>query len=794
MVLFPAVVAQFAAGALLLLGLRRRPAIGALVGLAVLAASTAVVASRGIGTRNALTETVGWLSTLGFDLVFELDGFAVLMALIVLVLGFGVLLYSLAYFEHDSTYARFVGLFMAFAGSMTGLVLAADLFTMFVFWELTSICSFLLIGLNDKSESARQSAVRALLTTGAGGLCLLGAVGILQVELGTTAFADLVKLQPTGAVIDAAIVLILLGAFTKSAQFPFHFWLPGAMAAPTPVSAYLHSATMVKAGIVLLARMSPVFGQSDLWRWWVVLAGVATMLIGGWRALRQTDAKLLLAHSTVSQLGLLTVLVGLGWSTALYAGVAHLLAHAVFKVALFLGVGVIDHELGTRDVTKIGAARGRTPLVVAALGASTLSMAGMIPLFGFVTKEKALVALLDAEVGAAGTIALVGVVLGSVLSVAYSVRFLHALLGGPDRGDRDVEASHHEHHESSALSRVLLGAPVLVPAVASLLFGLIATRVGKWLVAPSTSLESSAKSKLVLWPGVNDALIISAIVIVVGAVIGWRSPLSVPSTGGKQRSRGERGFDAVYDATLGIAKRLTRVTQPGSLPMYVAVTSLTVAAVAVAALAVDGLPAFEGFVSDSPLTIAVTVLTIVVSIGVAVVSVRFTAAVFLGGVGYGAAVLFLMRGAPDLALTQVLVETLTIVIFLLAMRSMPRSFAPASSWAPKSVRIAVSVMVGILVPLFVLAVHGARTAPSVAEDYAPRSISEAGGANLVNVILVDFRGFDTMGEITVLAVAALGVVNLVRVAERHRRQRERENSSAAASAPVPGPSATGDMS
>ena len=768
MTLFPSVVAHFVAGALLLLGLRRRPGAGAVVGLCVLAATAVTVIARGIGAQEPLTETVGWISPLGLDLTFRLDGFAVLMALLVLVLGFGVLLYSMAYFEHDSTYARFVGLFMAFAGSMTGLVLAADLFTMFVFWELTSVCSFLLIGLNDKSASARQSAVRALLTTGAGGLCLLGGIAILQAELGTTSFTELARLRPTGPLVDAAMVLVLLGAFTKSAQFPFHFWLPGAMAAPTPVSAYLHSATMVKAGIVLLARTSPAFGQSGMWRWWVVLAGVLTMSIGGWRALRQTDAKLLLAHSTVSQLGLLTVLVGIGSPVALYAGVAHLLAHAVFKVALFLGIGVIDHETGTREVSRLSAARSRTPFVAVALGASALSMAGVVPLFGFVTKEKALVALLDAEFGLVGTVALVGVVLGSVLSVAYSVRLLHALLARPGQHVDGHGAAHHhgEEHAAGPLSRLVLGAPVVAAGVASVVLGLGASRVGKWLAAPAASLDAEAKGKLLLWPGINAALVTSVVVIAVGAVIGWRAPLTATAPRG---SRGEKVFDAVYDTTLAVSKRVTRVTQPGSLPLYVAVTVLIVVAVAVASLVTGGMPAMDGFVADPPLTVAVTVLTVIVSLGVAAVSLRFTAALFLGGVGYGVAVLFLMRGAPDLALTQVLVETLTIVIFLLAMRSMPRSFAPASSWAPVPVRIVVSVAAGVAIPLMALAVHGARTAPSVSDDYFARSVGEAGGANVVNVILVDFRGFDTMGEITVLAVAALGVVNLVRAAARHRR-------------------------
>jgi len=768
MMLFVAIIAQFAVGGLTLLGLRRRPAMAAGIGLVVLASAAATVVVEGVGVPSASRTTVDWLPTLGFNLTLELDGFAVLMSLIVLVLGFGVLLYSLAYFEHDATYTRFVGLFMAFAGSMTGVVLAADLFTMFVFWELTSICSFLLIGLNDKSASARQSAVRALLTTGAGGLCLLGGIGILQVELGTTAFDELVRLQPSGPLIDAALVLVLLGAFTKSAQFPFHFWLPGAMAAPTPVSAYLHSATMVKAGIVLLARTSPAFGESEIWRWWVVVAGVVTMLIGGWSALRQTDAKLLLAHSTVSQLGLLTVLVGIGSPVALYAGVAHLLAHAVFKVALFLGVGVIDHELGTRDVTKLAAARTRLPLVFVALVASTLSMAGMIPLFGFVTKEKALVALLDAEFGNVGNVALIGVVLGSVLSVAYSVRFLHALLGGV--ASTDVAGEHHgnHHHPGSWTTRLLLGSPVVVAAAASLVFGFVANQVGQWLVAPSTSLDLAAKSKLLLWPGVNTALVISVVVIIVGAIVGWRAPLAVSATRG---SRGERSFDGIYGSVMAASKRITASTQSGSLPMYVGVTVAVLAAIPVVALVIDGKFPTTDYVDDSLLTIVVAALAIVLAFGTVLVPKRFAAALFLGGVGYAVSLLFAMRGAIDLALTQLLVETLSVVIFLLVLRVMPRRFPPSSQWSPRSLRIALAGLVGIAVPLFAVAVNDAGGDSSVSEEYFARSVDEAGGRNVVNVILVDFRGFDTLGEITVLAVAALGVANLVRAAERERRSR-----------------------
>jgi multicomponent Na+:H+ antiporter subunit A len=593
---------------------------------------------------------------------------------------------------------------------------------------------------------------------------MLVGIGLLQNQFGTTSFAKLHDLAPTGTMASVAASMLLLGAFTKSAQFPFHFWLPGAMAAPTPVSAYLHSATMVKAGIVLLARTAPIFSDTGVWRWWVVLAGVTTMLLGGWRALRETDAKLVLAHSTVSQLGLLTVLFGIGSPYATYAGVAHLVAHAIFKAGLFLGVGVIDHELGTRDVAKIGAARRSVPVSVVAIGACLLSMAGIIPLFGFATKEKALVALLDAEFGLVGSIALWGVIAGSVLSVAYSVRLLHALVRTPDSSD--AHNSHDAHHETSVLMRSTLAAPVVVAAIVSLVFGFAASTVGSWLVSPSSALDVKAVSKLALWPGINDALLISLVVIAIGAVIGWKASLENTAA---QQPQGERVFDVVYDATIAGAKRITAVTQSGSLPIYVGVTLLLISLAPLSATFIDGVSPLSALTSGTALEAVVSVIAIVLAIGVAVLQSRFTGAMFLGGVGYAIAVLFALRGAPDLAVTQLLVETLTIVVFLLALRVMARTKTRPVSRFPQIMRMCVAAVIGVAIPLFVLAVRGARSAPSASEEYLARSVDEAGGRNVVNVILVDFRGFDTMGEITVLAIAALGVANLVRAAERHRR-------------------------
>ena len=328
-------LAHLLVAAVILTALRSRPRLAAFLGIGVLLASATTTALLSARPTQA-TESWEWIGELGLRIDLALDGMATLMVLVISLLGAIVLWYSINYFSDHVAYVRFVGIFVIFAGAMSGLVMSADLFTMFVFWELTSVCSFLLIGMNDESASARASALRALLVTGAGGLCLLAGVTLFQIAAGTSSFTELAAQSPSGTLITVAALLALVGAFTKSAQFPFHFWLPGAMSAPTPVSAYLHSATMVKAGIVLIARLAPIVGHDDIWRWTIVLAGGTTMVFGGVRAMRQTDAKLLLAHSTVSQLGFLTILMGLGVPGATYAGVAHLLAHAVFKAGLFL--------------------------------------------------------------------------------------------------------------------------------------------------------------------------------------------------------------------------------------------------------------------------------------------------------------------------------------------------------------------------------------------------------------------------------------------------------------------------
>ena len=772
--MFLILLAHFIVALTALTALKSRPRVSAGLGVGVFVATAAIVLSQGVTEGDPVSQRWQWLGALGLELHLRLDSFAVMMVLIVSVLGAFVLAYSAAYFDPDRVTARFTGYFIAFAGVMSGLVMSADLFTMFVFWELTSVFSFLLIGLNSEKSAARVSALRALLVTGAGGLCLLAGTALFQTETGTTSFVDLARLAPEGTIITVAATLVLIGAFTKSAQFPFHFWLPGAMAAPTPVSAYLHSATMVKAGIVLMARMSPVFTDIDLWRWMVVLAGGATMIVGGVRAMHATDAKLLLAHSTVSQLGFLAILAGVGIPGATYAAVVHIAAHAVFKAALFLSVGVVDHAVGSRDIRVLNGVWRQMPVVSSMAVLSAASMAGVIPLFGFATKEKALAVLLKADdsVGAVGTVALVLVTAGAVLSTAYSVRFVRGVFG--TKKDAPETPVHHA-------PGLLLTVPVVVLSLASLVTGVFAGATGKLFDAVAATLDADAAGKLALWPGVNTALVVSAAVVALGAVIGVRTPLTLASRTdqetGEDRNAfsGESAYHFVIDGILAGSKKITRYSQNGSLQTYVLVTMGMLALVLLAAASSDGMPAFDGLAwADSWFQFTVVVLALVFTVVVTVTKHRFVAALLLGGVGMALAVLFALHGAPDLALTQLLVETIVLVVFLLVLRQLPRVFDVTSKGSRRAVQSTVAAAVGASMALFALLVHEARTAPSVGEEYIADSVPGGGGKNVVNVILVDFRGFDTLGEITVLAVAALGVANLVLMARRRSAMKDME--------------------
>ncbi|MFN3257920.1 MAG: hydrogen gas-evolving membrane-bound hydrogenase subunit E [Ilumatobacter sp.] len=731
------------------------------------------------------TVDIEWVPQIALSITLRLDGFGLLMGLIVSGIGVLVLGYSMAYFGRRADLGRLAGLLVAFAGAMLGIVWADGLLTLFVFWELTTITSFLLIGFDQSNPASRFAATRAFLVTGVGGLALLAGLIILTIVGDTTTISGLAADPPTGTLTSVALVLVLVGAFTKSAQFPFHFWLPGAMAAPTPVSAYLHSATMVKAGLVVVARFAPTFASEGPWRELVVVAGLATLFLGGIGAMRQQDAKLALAYGTVSQLGFLMVLLGLGTPATTYAGIAMLLAHALFKASLFLSVGVVDHEAGTRDMRRLRGLARALPVAAAAIIVAAASMAAIPPTFGFVTKEKALDGLIelarDNEIGTIGTIALIGIVLGSVLTVAYTIRITVGLLGNdaPGVDAPGVESGSDPEPTLGPIDPAsvhrppvgLLASPVLL-ALASLAFGFGAGPVGDWLASAAASLDPATASKhLVLWPGVNEALLTSTGIIAAGIALWWFTRAATRHIDAS-RSAATAIYDRTYDGLLDGARRITATTQSGSLPLYLAVVLSTVAAALLAAIvagATDSIssPRF----SNSPIEFVAVVVTGMLAVAIVFARNRFGAAVLLGGSGYGLAIVYLIQGAPDLAITQFLVETLTIVVFLLVLARLPSDFSPAPAWAPKLVRIGIATAVGVTVAVFALSASSSRTAPSVGEEYVALSEPEAGGRNVVNVILVDFRGFDTLGEIVVLAVAGAGVINLVRAARREQRRK-----------------------
>jgi multicomponent Na+:H+ antiporter subunit A len=727
------------------------------------AGTTAWVAAQlgRIADGNPVVQTVGWIEGLGLSVDLRLDGLGATMSLIIAAVGVAVLLYAARYFAPDARdLGRLAGLLALFGGSMIGLVQADHVLVLYTCWELTSITSFLLIGNRHTESRARAAALHALLVTSAGGLALLGGLVILAHEAGTYRLSEILdRPPPDSAAMTAAMVLLLVGAFTKSAQYPFHAWLPGAMAAPTPVSAYLHSATMVKAGVFLVARLAPMFATTDLWRPLVLTTGCCTMVFGGLRALRQHDLKLLLAFGTVSQLGLLMVLFGAGTAATTTAGWALLVAHAAFKATLFMVVGILDHQTGTRDIRELPALgfHWRPVEVVTVLAAA--SMAG-IPLgAGFVAKELAYEGLSTGAFAGSGVVLAI-VVAGSMLTAAYAARFYWGAFLAPRRRSHEAPGGAAER-PSGAFA---------VPAAALALVGLVlgvAPGIGDRLATASIAGFGSAPPvHLAVWHGFGTPLALSALTLAGGAAVAlgnrWVQARlawgrAIPS-GAEVYLAGLRGLGLV-------SARVTGFVQNGSLPVYVGVILVTASALPAGALLVErdwaGWPAF-GSLREAPVAIAL----LVGALGAAIVRRRFSAAVFLGVAGYAMAGLFVLSGAPDLALTQVAVETLSTVVFVLVLRRLPERFERQSSVRRRGVRLAVAAAVGATVFAFALVAAGHRLTPPVSEEMVARSVPDGHGRNVVNVILVDFRGFDTLGEITVLAVASIGAVALARAGRR----------------------------
>ena len=693
-----------------------------------------------------------WIPELGLDLRFAIDEFALMMLFIVGGVGVLVMAYASQYFDDEDGLGRFTALLTVFAGAMTGLVTADSLLMIFVFWELTSITSYGLIGFKDTKSAARGAATQALIITGAGGLALLAGLILLRISTGSSTLSGLADANIGGTVASWAAVLILIGCFTKSAQVPFHGWLPGAMSAPTPVSAYLHSATMVKAGVFLVARLAPHLAELGPWRPMTLGFGLATMAWGGYRALRQTDLKLLLAYGTVSQLGMLIAVFGAGEPKLLFAGTALLAAHAVFKASLFMVVGIIDHSTHTREISELSGLRRAMPLVAVTAVVGGASMAGIIGLAGFLAKEAAILGLLQSKIGGID-LATAAFVAASALTAAYTIRFLVGAFS--DRPG--VETPIHR-------PALLLVAPAAVLIIPTVVFG-IADGWATTLVSDAVrALDTEAATfDLKLWPGITTAFVLSLIAVGGGVVLfALRRPIEQAQTRlGRTRDAADLFQDGLQGVLTGAA-RIVGVIQPGSLPLYLAVILTAVFALPLIVILGDaGLPTDRVF-AESPLQITVVGATMIAALLLALSQRRFAAVLLLGAVGLGSASLFVIQGAPDLALTQLLVETVSVAIYVFVLRHLPSRFkAPPLSGA-NLLRAGVATLVGVTVFLLTVTVVADRTAEPIDAELTARSYSEADGSNVVNVTLVDFRGFDTVGEALVLVVAALGVVALVR--------------------------------
>ena len=700
-----------------------------------------------------------WIPELGLDLRFVIDEFALMMLFIVGGVGVLVMAYASQYFGEEEGLGRFTAFLTVFAGAMTGLVTADSLLLIFVFWELTSVTSYGLIGFKDTKSAARGAATQALIITGAGGLFLLAGLILLIINSGSTTLSGLHGATIGGSIADWAAVLILIGCFTKSAQVPFHGWLPGAMSAPTPVSAYLHSATMVKAGVFLVARLSPHLADLGPWKPLTLTVGLATMTWGGYRALRQTDLKLMLAYGTVSQLGMLIAVFGAGEPKLLFAGTALLAAHAVFKASLFMVVGIVDHCTRTREISELSGLRRSMPLVAVTALVGGLSMAGMIGFAGFLAKEAAIVGYEQSKI--AGVDLALAVFIGaSAFTVAYTLRFLW----GAFADKPGVDPSTHR----PATLLVTPAAALMLPTV---IFGLADGWSTDLVRRAAGALDTkSAVYELILWPGFTSAFMLSMGAITAGAVLfAMRAPIeAVQSRVGRGRDAADLFQDGLQGVLNGAAK-IVGVIQPGSLPLYLAVTLIAVVAVPLAVIIDDARLPADRVWAESPLQAAVVVATMLAAGLLAFAQRRFAAVLLLGSIGLGSAALFVMQGAPDLALTQLLVETVSVAIYVFVLRHLPARFkAPPSSGA-NIVRASVAAFVGITVFVLTVTAVADRRAEPVDTELIARSYDEADGSNVVNVTLVDFRGFDTVGEALVLVVAAVGVVSIV-TANRSRSE------------------------
>jgi len=732
---------------------------------AVTAAVLALLLSQApaVFAGQTLLQHTPWVPALGLDANFRLDGLALMFGLMITGVGLLVILYAAYYLGPEERVGKFFGLLMFFMAAMLGIVLSDNLLLLVVFWELTSISSFLLVGFWNHRAEARAGARMALAVTGGGGLALLAGVVLLGQIAGTY---DLSAMLGRGAQIQAdarftpALLLILLGCFTKSAQLPFHFWLPEAMAAPTPVSAYLHSATMVKAGIFLLMRLYPVLGGGALFEWLVAGVGLTTMIFAAYVAMFKHDLKGLLAYSTISHLGLIVFLIGLDSPLSAVAAVFHVLNHATFKAALFMTAGIIDHETGTRDMRKLAGLMKALPWTATLAMVAAAAMAGVPLANGFLSKEMMFGEALNARVGVMGSGAVaVLATLAAVFAVAYSLRFIHDVFFNGEL--KDLPKPHP--HEPP----LFMKAPVALLVIVCVVVGVLpSVTVGPLVQVAATAMLGAPPPQyhLALWHGLNLPLLMSGVAMAGGVALyfalqrGYELHLHHP--------RGWTGrllFTKLFDGMFVLARRCTSWLERGSLQSQAA--WVVAAAVVLAAWPLGAGPALgTGARTLLPATpLALVLWALLAATCVALVAThhrRFQAVILVGVVGLVTAVAFLGFSAPDLALTQIAVEIVSTVLLLMGLALLPALTPRESSTARRSRDALLALVAGAGMAWLAWLVL-TRDHDAISWFFILKSVPEGGGANVVNVILVDFRGYDTWGEITVLAIAGLGVLALL---------------------------------
>lgn len=731
--------------------------IPAIIGLAALYPHWAILADGGI-----VENSYAWMPSLGLAFSFRLDGLSLLFALLILIIGLLIILYSRYYLKPYENVRKFYGLLLCFKGSMLGIVLSGNLLLMLIFWELTSLTSFLLISFWSHKQDARRGARMALAVTGGGGLALLAGILLIGDIVGSYELTDVLaagELIKNHSMYPVALTLVLLGAFTKSAQFPFHFWLPHAMQAPTPVSAYLHSATMVKAGVFLLARLYPALAGTEQWFYMVSFTGMATMLIGAYVAMFKHDLKGLLAYSTVSNLGLITLLFGMGTKLAAVAAVFHVINHAIFKASLFMAAGIIDHETGTRDMRQINGLWRYMPHTATLAMVAAASQAGVPLLNGFLSKEMFFAEALELNLpGIWAYLPPLVATLAGIFVVAYSARFIHDVFFNGKPKNLPI----FPPHEPPRYMKI----PVEILVFACLAVGMFpALSVGPLLYAAASATLGGAvpEYKLTFAHGLNLPLLMSAFAFIGGLVM-YSQRKRFYAFHARFKEIDEKAvFESLVSRTVELAHAITAKIENGSLQRYALLLVASVIAVAVVPLMTLGISIGENGLSplDWPTLVGVAILVTCALATAAMHRNRFYALILLSVVGLLVSLGFARFSAPDLAMTQLSVEVVTIVVLMLALYYMP-AWTPVESSARRRTRdILIAGSAGLGMTLVTLAM---LTQPftSISEFFLQNSKPGGGGTNVVNVILVDFRGFDTLGEIAVLGIAALGIYAMLR--------------------------------